>query len=121
LTVKVPNEVRNMWQLFAFLVAAWECSLVPGDSEQSGHDKDEQDGVSVTSVSQEYAYVAHQRCKACGDSFEVVRQTLIQSDDEEHYFDVLTARCQRCGKQRDFTFNIGAVWAGYRRLLGGDN
>ena len=55
----------------------------------------------------EYVYVANQRCD-CGGYFAVVRQEL--RTPYSNPLDVLTARCEGCGAERTFAFDISSFF-----------
>jgi len=63
--------------------------------------------IPINSPSFEYVYVANQRC-ACGGSFAVVRQELHTSPSGP--VDRIVARCETCGEERAFDFDIGSFF-----------
>ncbi|MCX7021196.1 MAG: hypothetical protein NTW26_02770 [bacterium] len=64
--------------------------------------------IPVTTIDEEYAYVAVQPCPECGGVFAVTEQSL-QFDDAGTPFDILQAECQSCGATRDFYFDVSAL------------
>ncbi len=72
--------------------------------------------IPTNSVEFEYVYVANQRCP-CGGYFSPVRQELRQSPAGP--VDRLTARCERCGVETSFDFDIRSFfgqWEKYGRF-----
>ncbi len=72
--------------------------------------------IPTNSIEFEYVYVANQRC-ACGGYFAAVRQELRQGPAGP--VDVLTARCEGCGAERIFEFDIRSFfgqWEKYGRF-----
>ncbi len=72
--------------------------------------------IPANSIEFEYVYVANQRCE-CGRYFAALRQELRQGPAGP--VDVLTARCEGCGAERTFEFNIGSFfgqWEKYGRF-----
>lgn len=72
--------------------------------------------IPANSIEFEYVYVANQRC-ACGGYFAAVRQELRQGPAGP--VDILTARCEGCGAERSFEFDIHsffAQWETYGRF-----
>ncbi|MGB9774942.1 MAG: tetratricopeptide repeat protein [Anaerolineae bacterium] len=72
--------------------------------------------IPVNSIEFEYVYVANQRC-ACGGYFAAVRQELRRGPAGP--VDVLTARCEGCGAERTFEFDVGSFfgqWEKYGRF-----
>lgn len=72
--------------------------------------------IPTNSIEFEYVYVANQRC-ACGGYFAAVRQELRQGPRGP--VDHLTARCEQCGAERSFDFDIRTFfghWEKYGRF-----
>lgn len=72
--------------------------------------------IPTNSIEFEYVYVANQRC-TCGGYFAAVRQELRQGPAGP--IDILTARCEGCGAERSFEFDIRsffAQWGKYGRF-----
>jgi hypothetical protein len=65
------------------------------------------DAIVVNSVAEEYRYLRRQRC-VCGDRYQLLFQLLRQQ--EERHFDELHARCEKCGAERDFLFDISSFF-----------
>ena len=64
--------------------------------------------IPVTTIDEEYAYVADQVCPECGGTYAVAEQSL-QFDDSGTPYDVLYASCEGCGAARDFYFDVSAL------------
>jgi hypothetical protein len=64
--------------------------------------------VPVTTIDEEYDYVAAQVCPECGGGYAVTAQSL-DFDDAGTPFDILHAQCQSCGAERDFYFDVSAL------------
>ncbi len=72
--------------------------------------------IPVNSLEFEYVYVANQRC-SCGGYFVAVRQELRQGPSGP--VDYLIARCEGCGAERPFEFDVGSFfgrWEKYGRF-----
>ena len=67
--------------------------------------------IAVSDVSEEYAYVAKQRCQ-CGGSYTVERQST--GTAEGKHFDELFCKCKKCGKERSFTFDVTSLFEEYK-------
>jgi hypothetical protein len=61
------------------------------------------DAIAVNSVAEEYYYWRRQKC-ACGGRYRL-RYQLLRQQGEQH-FDELHVRCNQCGAERDFVFDI---------------
>jgi len=59
--------------------------------------------IPVTKISEEYAYLAQQRC-ACGGRYQLGSQALVRR--EGRYLDLLTARCRQCGARASWAFDV---------------
>lgn len=68
--------------------------------------------IPVNSIEFEYVYVANQRC-ACGGYFAAVRQELRQGPSGP--VDHLLARCEGCGAERSFEFDIRSFFGQWER------
>lgn len=68
--------------------------------------------IPTNSIEFEYVYVANQRC-ACGGYFAAVRQETRQGPAGPT--DVLTARCEGCGAERSFEFDIRSFFAQWEK------
>lgn len=68
--------------------------------------------IPVSSVDEEYEFVARQRCE-CGGEFKVTLQTLLEREDSEGRHegkvDLLSCQCVRCGKMQDFSFDLNSL------------
>lgn len=74
------------------------------------------DTIPVNSIEFEYVYVANQRC-SCGGYFAAARQELRQGPSGP--VDHLIARCEGCGAERSFEFDICSFfgqWEKYGRF-----
>ncbi len=74
------------------------------------------ESIPVNSIEFEYVYVANQRC-SCGGYFAAVRQELRQGPSGP--VDHLIARCEGCGAERPFDFDIRSFfgqWEKYGRF-----
>lgn len=72
--------------------------------------------IPANSIEFEYVYVANQRC-VCGGYFSTVRQELRRGPTSP--VDYLTARCEACGAERTFEFDIHTFfgqWEKYGRF-----
>lgn len=72
--------------------------------------------IPTNSIEFEYVYVANQRCP-CGGYFSTVRQELRQTPSGP--VDHLVARCERCGVETSFDFDIRSFfgqWEKYGRF-----
>jgi tetratricopeptide (TPR) repeat protein len=63
--------------------------------------------IRTNSPAFEYVYVANQRCD-CGSYFAVIKQELRTPYTDP--LDVLTARCEGCGAERTFVFDISSFF-----------
>jgi len=61
----------------------------------------------VTGVQMEYMHIEAERC-VCGGKWEVLEQALIEHEGKP--YDQIRVRCQRCGLERDFFFDISAFY-----------
>jgi tetratricopeptide (TPR) repeat protein len=68
--------------------------------------------IPANSIEFEYVYVANQRCE-CGGYFAALRQELRQGPAGP--MDVLTARCEGCGAERSFEFDIRSFFAQWEK------
>jgi hypothetical protein len=64
--------------------------------------------IPVTTIDEEYSYVAEQACPECGGAYAVASQSL-NFDDAGTPFDILHAQCENCGAERDFFFDVSAL------------
>jgi len=77
--------------------------------------------MAVQNVHEEYEYVAGQRCPRCGGTYSVRSQALMESRDGRHHLDVLRVKCEGCGHETSFEFNIDAVWEQYDEPSGDES
>ena len=70
--------------------------------------------LSVDSIHEEYEYIAKQRCE-CGGTYQVNKQTLLESVPNGKHFDSLRARCVKCGAVRSFAFDVSKLFQRYDR------
>ncbi|MCL4459454.1 MAG: hypothetical protein M1136_00330 [Chloroflexi bacterium] len=61
--------------------------------------------IPVKSISEEYHYIASQRC-ACGSRYKLQHQSLLL----EGPYDLLRVVCLQCGAEREFLFDIRAFF-----------
>jgi len=61
----------------------------------------------ITGVQMEYMHIEAERCD-CGGKWEVLEQALIEHDGKP--YDQIRVRCERCGLERDFFFDISAFY-----------
>jgi hypothetical protein len=65
-----------------------------------------QQPIKVNSLQSEYVYVTNQRCP-CGGRYTVVSQALMLTTPPA---DRLECRCQKCGQERAFVFDISSFF-----------
>ncbi len=63
--------------------------------------------LKVNGIPQEYEHIGLQRC-ACGGRWRPVSQALLQ--DGDRHFDLIRARCQKCGLETEFLFDISSFF-----------
>ena len=63
--------------------------------------------IKVNGIPEEYAYLAKQRC-ACGGSLTREAQALLELGGKK--YDQLTARCEKCGQEQRFLFDINSFF-----------
>jgi tetratricopeptide (TPR) repeat protein len=68
--------------------------------------------IPTNSIEFEYVYVANQRC-SCGGYFVAVRQELRQRPSGP--VDYLIARCEGCGAERSFEFDLRSFFGQWER------
>jgi hypothetical protein len=80
-------------------------------AEETGEPASDFDtAIPVTTIDEEYSYVAEQACPECGGAYAVAEQSLV-FDDAGTPFDILHAQCENCGAERDFFFDVsGLPW-----------
>jgi HEAT repeat protein len=66
--------------------------------------------IVVSDVSEEYKYVGKERC-GCGGAYEVVSQSTREENGK--HFDRLDCRCQKCGKEKTFIFDVTSIFQEY--------
>lgn len=64
------------------------------------------DAIKVASVEEEYRVIARTPCANCGNRLEAHKQTLVKDDATGRHYDLIEARCARCGRAREFLFDI---------------
>lgn len=57
----------------------------------------------ITGVTMEYMHIESERCD-CGGRWETVEQALLEF--EGRFYDQIHVRCQDCGSERNFYFDI---------------
>jgi hypothetical protein len=78
-------------------------------AEETGEPASDFDtAIPVTTIDEEYSYVAEQACPECGGAYAVAEQSLV-FDDAGTPFDILHAQCENCGAERDFFFDVSAL------------
>lgn len=64
--------------------------------------------VRVKSVPDEYQYIRLNPC-LCGGNYRPKMQSLATGDKADHY-DVISAQCMSCGRERIFVFDINSFF-----------
>ncbi|MHA1821763.1 MAG: hypothetical protein ACTSU2_17640 [Promethearchaeota archaeon] len=73
--------------------------------------------IKVNDVSKEYQYVSLQECHKCGHvgSIKINLQKLVQN--ENVFYDVLVGKCENCGEEYEFLFNVTTIFGSYKDMF----
>ena len=66
--------------------------------------------ISVSSIQEIYDFIDVQQCN-CGDLYYI--QKIALELDEETWYDVALVKCQACGKEKEFRFDITQIFQDY--------
>lgn len=73
--------------------------------------------IKITSIQEEYRYVAMTPCSKCGGRLMARKQSLVTDETSGKRHDLLETTCEQCGTPYEFLFDINSFF-GNRKSVG---